>query len=117
VSTAPNIVDELIKILSGHVPNVSLFVLLGYAFLSIPLVIGLILGFTVKKAFKIVIIAIVIVASSLYFGILTMSDLRFYLQAVKGFGPEVMHYAAILFTMLPLGIGFTIGFIIGLKLG
>jgi len=117
MSTVPNIWDELFKILGGQIPNVSLFGLSGYTFLAIPLVAGLILGFLIKKALKIVLIAVVAIAAGLYFGVLTMGDLQKYLQTAKGLGPEAMHYAAILFAMLPLGAGFFIGLIIGLKFG
>lgn len=110
--------DALFKILGGQIPAVpSIFGLPGYAFLAMPIVVGLILGFLVKKALKIVVIAIIAITAGLYFGVLSMSDLQKYFQTATAFGPEAMHYAAILFAMLPLGTGFFIGLIIGLKFG
>ena len=111
--------DALFKILSGQIPlqNVSLFGLPGYAFFAMPFVVGLVLGFLVKKALKIVIIAIVAIAALLYFGVLTMGSMQTYLQTIMGYSPLAMQYAAILFGMLPLGTGLIIGLLIGLKFG
>lgn len=117
MSVTINVWDELFKILGGQIPNVSLFGLPGYAFLVGPLVIGLVLGFLIKKALKIVLISIAAIALGLYFGVFMLSDVQKYLQITKGLGPEAMHYAAILFAMLPLGTGFFVGLVIGLKFG
>lgn len=116
-SVPTSVWDQLFKILGGQIPSVSLFGLPGYAFFAMPLIIGLILGFLIKKALKIVVIALVAVAAGLYFGVVTMGDLQKYLQTTMKFGPEAMQYAAILFAMLPLGTGLIIGLIIGLKFG
>ena len=45
MSITINVWDQLLKILSGQLPNVSLFGLPGYVFFAMPFVIGLILGF------------------------------------------------------------------------
>ncbi len=109
--------DQLFKILSGQIPNVSLLGLPGYAFFAMPFVIGLILGFLIKKTFKIAIIALIAVAAGLYFGVLTMGNLQTALQKAQDYSPLAMQYAALLFGMLPLGAGLLVGFIIGLKFG
>lgn len=114
--------DDLLSILSsGKIPGVpgdiTLLGLPSIAFLSIPLVAGLVLGFLVKKAIKIAAIGIIAVGAGLYFGVLSMDSLKNALQVTKSYGPEAMQYAAILFGMLPLGTGFIAGLIIGLKFG
>ena len=116
-SIPPNVWGELFKIALSQVPNVSFNGIPGIGFLSIPLVVGLVLGFFVKKALKITLIGLIIVSGGLYLGVLSMSDIQYYLEVGKGFGPEVMQYAAILFGMLPLGLGFFVGLLIGLKFG
>ena len=70
-----------------------------------------------KKALKIVIIALIAIAAGLYFGVLNMGQLQDTLSKAQGYTPLAMHYAALLFGMLPLGAGLIIGFIIGLKFG
>jgi len=114
--------EDLLSILSsGKIPGIpseiTFFGLPSLAFLSIPLIAGLVLGFLVKKALKIALIGIIAVGAGLYFGVLSMDTLKTALEIGKSYGPEAMQYAAILFGMLPLGIGFIIGLIIGLKFG
>ena len=104
---------ELFKIISGS--GVSLLGLPGYIFMSVPFIAGLVLGFLVKKALKVAIIGLVAMAAALYFGVINMGDLKQHLQTALNYGPEAMQYAAMLFAMLPLGTGFAVGLIVGLK--
>jgi len=105
----------LFKIISGS--GISLFGMPGYVFMAMPFIVGLVLGFLVKKALKIAIIGTVAIAAGLYFGVVSMADLKQYLQTALNYGPEAMQYAAMLFAMLPLGTGFAVGLIVGLKFG
>lgn len=111
--------DILLKLLGGQIPlpTVSFLGLPGYVFFLLPFIIGIVLGFLIKKALKIAIIAVIVVAAALYLGIVSMSQLNNYLTMIEGFGPEAIQYAAIFFGMLPLGLGFLVGLLIGLKFG
>jgi uncharacterized membrane protein (Fun14 family) len=78
----------------------------------IPFVIGLIVGYLVHKMLKIAIIAAIILVVVSYFGFFGLS-----LGALKDlsdkYGPIAVQYGTLLIGMLPLGIGFIVGLIIG----
>ncbi len=78
----------------------------------IPLVLGLIVGYLVHKMLKIAIIAAIILVVVSYFGFFGLS-----LGALKNlsdtYGPIVVQYGTLLIGILPLGIGFIVGLIIG----
>jgi len=78
----------------------------------IPFIIGLIVGFFIKKMFKIAIIAAIILVVVSYLGFFGLS-----LGALKDladkYGPIAVQYGALLMGMLPLGLGLVVGFIIG----
>jgi uncharacterized membrane protein (Fun14 family) len=84
--------------------------------MAIPFIIGLILGFFVKKLLKIAIIAIVLVFIASYLGFFTLS-----LEALKNialqYGPLAIHAGVLLIGILPLGIGFLVGLVIGFIFG
>lgn len=107
----------MIKIALGQIPNVSFNGIPGIGFLAIPFVIGLVLGFLVKKALKLALLGLIVVSVGMYFGVVNMTDIQRYLEITKNLGPQAMQYAAVLYGMLPLGAGFFIGLVIGLKFG
>jgi glucan phosphoethanolaminetransferase (alkaline phosphatase superfamily) len=76
--------------------------------MAVPFIIGLIIGFFIKKSLKIAIIAAIILVIATYFGFfgLTWSTLG-------NVGMDVIQGGILLFGMLPLGIGLVIGLIIG----
>jgi uncharacterized membrane protein (Fun14 family) len=78
----------------------------------IPFVIGLIVGYLVHKILKIAIIAAIILVVVAYFGFFGLS-----LGALKTladtYGPIAIQYGTIIMGILPLGIGFAVGVIIG----
>jgi uncharacterized membrane protein (Fun14 family) len=78
----------------------------------IPFVIGLIVGYLIHKMLKIAIIAAIILVVVSYFGFFGLS-----LGALKNlsdkYGPMAIQYGVLLIGMLPLGIGFIVGLIIG----
>ncbi len=82
----------------------------------IPFVIGLIVGFFVKKFLKIAIIATIILVVVSYFGFFGLS-----LGALKDlsdkYGPVAVQYGVLLMGMLPLGLGLIVGLIIGFIFG
>ena len=78
----------------------------------IPLVIGLIVGYLIHKFLKIAIITAIIVAVAAYVGFFTLN-----LGAMKDltdkYGPMAVQYGTLLIGILPLGIGFIVGLVIG----
>lgn len=76
--------------------------------MAIPFIIGLIVGFFLKKSLKIAIIAAIVLVIATYFGFfgLTWSTLG-------TLGMDVIQGGILLFGMLPLGIGLIVGLIIG----
>ena len=101
-------IDDVIRfITSGSIGGLPPIVVM-----IIPFIIGLIIGYLVHKVLKIAIIAailLVIVAYLGFFG-LSLSALKDY--ATK-YGPIVYQYGALIIGILPLGIGFIIGLIVG----
>ena len=81
----------------------------------IPFIVGLIVGYLIHKFLKIAIIAAIIVLVAAYFGVFGLS-----LGALKDlsekYGPVAIQYGTLLIGILPLGIGFFIGFLIGFVL-
>jgi hypothetical protein len=100
--------DEVIHFLtSGHFAGLPTVVIM-----IIPFVIGLILGYLIRKMLKWAIIAavILIVVSYLGFFGLSLGALK---NAADTWGPIVYQYGVLLVGMLPLGLGFIVGLIIG----
>ena len=85
-------------------------------FMAIPLIVGLIVGFLVKKFLKWAIIAAVIVLVLAYFGVwgLTFDKLQ---EWTITYGALAVQQAIVLIGILPLGIGFVIGVILGFIFG
>jgi uncharacterized membrane protein (Fun14 family) len=78
----------------------------------IPFVIGLIVGFLIKKMLKIAIIAAVILVVVSYLGFFGLS-LGALQNLADTYGPIALHYGALLMGILPLGLGLIVGLIIG----
>jgi uncharacterized membrane protein (Fun14 family) len=78
----------------------------------LPFIIGLIVGYLVHKFLKIAIIAGIILIVVAYLGFFGLS-----LGALKNlsdkYGPIAIQYGALLIGILPLGIGFIVGLIVG----
>jgi uncharacterized membrane protein (Fun14 family) len=78
----------------------------------LPFVIGLIVGYLVHKVLKIAIIAGIILVVVAYFGFFGLS-----LSALKDladkYGGIALQYGTLIIGILPLGIGFIVGLIIG----
>jgi len=86
--------------------------------MAIPLVVGLIIGFMIKKTLKIGIILAILAVVASYFGIINLGAVA---QEAKNlaanYGPVAMSYAALFFGIVPLSIGLVIGIIIGFVFG
>ena len=101
-------IDEVFRfITSGNIGGLPTIVVM-----ILPFVIGLIVGYLVHKFLKIAIIAAVILVIVSYLGFFglslgTLSDLA------NTYGPIVYQYGVLLIGILPLGLGFFVGAIIG----
>jgi uncharacterized membrane protein (Fun14 family) len=78
----------------------------------IPFVIGIIAGYLLRKALKIAIIGAIILIIVCYLGWFGLSPGSLKTTA-ETYGPMVMHYGALLIGVLPIGLGFIVGLIIG----
>ena len=106
------LIDELFQFLtSGSIAGLPPIVVM-----IIPFIVGLILGFLVKKFLKIAVIAaiIIVVVSYLGFFALSLTSLK---DIADRYGALAVHYAVLLLGMLPLGIGFIVGLVIGFLFG
>ena len=78
----------------------------------IPFILGLVVGFFVKKFLKIAVIAAIILVVVSYFGFFGLS-----LGALKDlsdkYGPVAFQYGVLFMGILPLGLGLIVGLIIG----
>jgi uncharacterized membrane protein (Fun14 family) len=101
-------IDDVIQfITSGSIGGLPPIVVM-----IIPFILGLVVGFFVKKFLKIAIIAAIILVVVSYFGFFGLS-----LGALKDlsdkYGPVAVQYGVLLMGMLPLGLGLIVGLIIG----
>jgi uncharacterized membrane protein (Fun14 family) len=106
------LIDELIQfITSGSIAGLPPIVVM-----IIPFIVGLIVGFFVKKSLKIAVIAAIIIFVVSYFGFfgLSLATLK---DLADRYGPIAVQYGVLLIGMLPLSIGFIIGLIIGFLFG
>lgn len=106
----------LLEELLGFIGAGSIGGLPPLAVMAIPFVLGLVVGFLVKRLLKIAMIAGVIIALVSYFGFLNLSIGSLKDLAAR-YGPLTFQYAALLLGMLPLSIGLIIGLVIGFLFG
>jgi len=114
--------DDLIKILQGAIPTgtdqiISFYGLPPIVIAAIPFIVGLVLGILIKRALKLVITLALVAVVALYLGVVSWGTLNAYLEKVYANIPLAIHYAALLFAMLPLGLGFVVGLLVGLRFG
>jgi len=78
----------------------------------IPFVVGIIIGYLTRRVLKIAIIAAILLIIICYFGLfgLSLSALK---TAAETYGSMVIHYSALLIGVLPIGLGFIVGLIVG----
>jgi uncharacterized membrane protein (Fun14 family) len=107
---------DLIGDLLGFITGGTLAGLPTIVVMAIPFIVGLIVGFLVKNFLKWAIIAgiiLVVVAYLGFFG-LTLSGLQ---NMAETYGPMAIQGGILLFGILPLGIGFVVGLILGFIFG
>ncbi len=78
----------------------------------IPFILGLVVGYLVHKVLKIAIAAAVILVVVSYFGFFGLS-LGALNDLAGTYGPIVVQYGTLLMGILPLGIGFIVGLVVG----
>ena len=78
----------------------------------LPFVIGLVVGYLVHKFLKIAIIAGIVLVVVAYLGFFGLS-LGVLKDLSTKYGPIAVQYGTLLIGILPLGIGFIVGLIIG----
>jgi uncharacterized membrane protein (Fun14 family) len=106
------LIDELLGfITSGSIAGIPTIIVM-----AIPFIIGLIIGFLLKKTLKLAIVAGIIVVIVSYLGLFGLS-LGVLKDLANQYGPVAIHYAVLLMGMLPLGLGFILGLIIGFLFG
>jgi uncharacterized membrane protein (Fun14 family) len=102
------VIDDIFRfITSGSIGGLPPIVVM-----IIPFVIGLIVGYLVHKMLKIAIIAAIILVVVAYFGFFGLS-LGVLKNLADTYGPIALQYGTLILGILPLGIGFIIGVIIG----
>ncbi|MCL1977676.1 MAG: hypothetical protein FWG55_06220 [Candidatus Bathyarchaeota archaeon] len=82
------------------------------AVMIITFVIGVIVGYVARKVLKFAIIAAIIIVVVSYFGFFGLS-LGALKTAAETYGPMVIQYGTLLIGVLPIGLGFIVGLIIG----
>jgi uncharacterized membrane protein (Fun14 family) len=102
----------LLEDLIGFITSGFIAGLPSIVFMVIPFILGFVIGLVLRKALKIGIIALIIIAVLTYFGLFNLSfeGLK---DLVLKYGPIALHYGVILLGMVPLSIGLIIGVIIG----
>jgi uncharacterized membrane protein (Fun14 family) len=106
-----SLISDLLGKITGSIHGIPTLVIM-----AIPFVIGLIIGFLIKKFLKWAIILGIVVVVIAYFGFfgLSLSALG---NLVTQYGPLAAQEAILLFGLLPLGLGFIIGLILGFIFG
>jgi len=84
--------------------------------MAIPFILGLIVGFFIKKSLKRALIAGLIIAVVTYFGLFSLS-LGGLKDIIALYGPMSVHYVVLLLGILPLSVGLIIGLAIGFLFG
>jgi uncharacterized membrane protein (Fun14 family) len=82
--------------------------------MAIPLIIGIAIGYLLRKALMVAIILLVVALVLSYFGFVSLASLESTVKSlVTTYGPIASTYVAIFFGIIPLSIGLIIGVIIG----
>ena len=82
----------------------------------IPLIIGVVGGFLARKFLKFAIIAAIILVVVAYFGFFSL-NLGSLKTIADQYGPIAVQYGTLIIGLLPLGLGFFVGAIIGFLVG
>jgi uncharacterized membrane protein (Fun14 family) len=106
------LIDEVVNfVINGNIGGLP-----PLAVMILPFVVGLIVGFLVNKVLKIAVIVIIVLAVAIYFGLYSL-DVPTLQQLAQQYGPAAVQLGVLIVGVLPLGIGFIVGAIIGFILG
>jgi len=107
---------DLIGDLLGFITGGTLAGIPTLIVMVIPFIVGLIVGFLIKKFLKWAIIAGIILVVVAYFGFfgLNLGALK---NMTETYGPMAIQGGILLFGILPLGLGFILGLILGFIFG
>ncbi len=82
--------------------------------MAIPLIVGIIVGYLIRKALVIGIVLVLVALVASYLGFVSLASIE---QGTKSliatYGPVASSYVAIFLGIIPLSIGLVIGIIIG----
>jgi hypothetical protein len=106
------LIDQIVQFIT----NGSVLGLPVMGVMTIPLVLGIILGYFTMKFVKILVIAAVVMAAATFFGLYSL-DIPAMQQMVQLFGSLGMAIGSLLLGTAPLSVGLVIGVIIGIILG
>ena len=84
-----------------------------YVVILFSLIVGLIVGFNARKFLKIAIIAAVVILVATYLSFFGLSLITLKKSLAEKFGPIAIQYGTLIMGILPLGIIFFVGVIIG----
>ncbi len=98
-----DLVSDLFGRITGNLGGIPTLI-----FMAIPFIVGLIVGFLVKKFLKWGILAAIILVVATYFGFFGLTW-----GTLGNVGMDAIQGGILLFGMLPLGLGFIIGLILG----
>jgi uncharacterized membrane protein (Fun14 family) len=106
------LLDSIIQLITqGAIAGIPTLIVM-----AIPFILGLIIGFFLKKILKIAIIAAVILFVATYFGLFGLSFTGLKNLATQ-YGPVAIQYAIAIIGLLPLSIGLILGAILGFIFG
>ncbi|MEM3437921.1 MAG: hypothetical protein QXP55_05285 [Nitrososphaerales archaeon] len=106
------LIEDVLGIISGSISGIpTIFIMI------VPFIVGLIIGFFIKKLLKIMIIIAILALIASFLGLISLTSIATELGYLASlYGPQVYYYVSLLIGVLPLGIGFFIGLIIGFLL-
>jgi len=104
--------DEIFRYITSGQP----FGIPTLVVMAVPFIVGFVAAFLIKKVLKITIVLVILAFVASYVGLFNMS-LHGLKDAANTYGPQVLHYATLLTSILPLGIGFFLGLILGFIVG
>jgi hypothetical protein len=97
-----------------HLATTSFGGIPSIAVLALPFVVGLIIGYIIRKALKIGIILLVVAIIASFLGFISLSSIVSEAKSfISQYGPTAQAYIAIFFGIIPLSIGLIIGIVIG----
>lgn len=82
--------------------------------MAVPLIIGVVVGYVLRKALKIGIALLIVAFIASYFGFISLASVESGGKAlILKYGPQAQSYIAIFLGLVPLSIGLIIGIVIG----